>query len=365
MAWIWEHKKWPNFTYEESNFLETETEFYKNAGIITGLMSHLNVSVFENLKADILTQEAISTSNIEGEILQRASVQSSIRNHLGLKTDDIKIPINSAAIANMMSDVYLNFDKHITHQTFFTWHTMLMNGRRDLEKIGDYRFHTEPMQIISGNLATPKLFYKAPPSYKVYNEMSQLINWCNKYEQQKKGISIIAMAGIAHLHFEIIHPFEDGNGRIGRALIEKIVSQKLKTPSFNSFAKIIELHKKEYYTALQNCNHTLDINKWLIFFSKMLIESQQYTIKMIRFILAKNKFFEQFGTQLNDRQQKVILRIFEEGIEGFKGGLSASNYKAIAATSTATSTRDLHELVSINAMVKKGELRYTRYYLDI
>jgi Fic family protein len=362
MAWVWEHKNWPNFEYDGTALLEYEKIFYTNTGIILGVFSHLELNNLEHLKIDILTQEAVSTSSIEGEILQRASVQSSIRKHLGLKTDNIKIPANAAGIAEIMTDVYLHFDKPLTNEIFFNWHSMLMNGRRDIETIGDYRTHEDAMQIVSGNLSVPRVFYEAPPSEKVHVEMKKLIEWCNKNFNE---ISIIALAGIAHLYFEIIHPFEDGNGRIGRALIEKLISQKMKKPALNSFAKVIEQNKRAYYDALQSCNNSLDITEWLQFFSKMLLESQQYTIRMVNFIVAKTKFFAKYKTELNARQEKVLLRVFEEGLEGFKGGLSAANYKTISAASPATSTRDLQELLNIKALSKTGDLKGTRYFLNL
>jgi Fic family protein len=362
MAWVWEHKNWPNFEYDAASLLEYEKIFYTNTGIILGVFSHLAANNLEYLKIDILTQEAVSTSSIEGEILQRASVQSSIRKHLGLKTDNTKIPANAAGIAEMMTDIYLHFDKPLTNEIFFNWHSMLMNGRRDIETIGDYRKHEDAMQIVSGNLLSPRVFYEAPASKQVYHEMAQLIEWCNKNFNE---ISIIALAGIAHLYFEIIHPFEDGNGRIGRALIEKLISQKMKSPALNSFAKVIEQNKRAYYDALQSCNNSLDINEWLQFFSKMLLESQQYTIRMVNFIVAKTKFFAKYKTELNARQEKILLRVFEEGLEGFKGGLSAANYKTISAASPATVTRDLQDLLNLKAVTKTGDLKSSRYFLNL
>ncbi len=365
MQWIWQHKKFPDFEYTASLYSKFEQSFYQNSGIIIGSLSHLTNSSIEHLKIEILTQEAISTSNIEGEILTRESVQSSIRKHLGLKTDNRKVQANEAGISEMMVDVYLNFDKTLTYQTLFQWHAMLMNGRRDIDVIGGYRTHTEPMQIVSGNLSAPKVFYEAPPSEQVLGLMESFIDWYNTTISTTNSPSFIVFAGIVHLYFEIIHPFEDGNGRIGRALVEKAISQKIKTPALNSFAKIIDSRKKEYYDVLQSCNHSLNIDKWLYFFSTALLDSQQYTIKLIGFLVAKSKLFLQHNEQLNERQLKVLLRVFEEGIEGFKGGLSAANYKTIGNTSPATATRDLQELVLIKALYKTGELKHTRYFLNL
>jgi Fic family protein len=364
MQWIWQDKGFPKFEFDDSLLFNFEKEFYQNTGIIIGTLTHLDKENIENLQIEILTQEAVSTSNIEGEILKRESVQSSIRKRLGLKTDNRKVQANEAGVAEMMVDVYLHFDKPLTHDTLFEWHKMLMNGRRDIEVIGNYRTHTEPMQIVSGNLSAPKIFYEAPPSEQVAELMQGFVDWYN-IQTAKHGFSTLISAGIAHLYFEIIHPFEDGNGRIGRALVEKLISQQMQAPALNSFAKVIDSHKKAYYDALQSANHSLNIDKWLAFFCKTLLDSQQYTIQLVKFLIAKSKFFIKYDQQLNERQTKVLLRIFEEGIEGFQGGLSANNYKTISGTSTATTTRDLQELVQMNALSKTGELKHTRYFLNL
>ncbi len=365
MKWVWELKKWPHFENDAKTLVEYEKQFHINTGKIIGITSHLNLHNLEQIKIDILTQEALSTSMIEGEVLQSDSVKSSIRKHFGLKTDSKKIPANAYGIAEMMTDVYLNFDKPITDETFFEWHKMIFNGRRDIKTIGSYRTHEDAMQIISGNLSNPTIFYEAPSSLIVKKEMKIFINWCNNQLSNDSNINLIALFGIAHLYFEIIHPFEDGNGRIGRALVEKIISLKNNSPSLISFSKIIDKNKKEYYLALQACNSSLNINKWLQFFGKMLLEAQDYTILLLNFILDKIKFFARFTPLLNNRQEKVLLRIFNEGVNGFKGGLSAANYRTIASTSTATATRDLQELVSKKILTKSGELKSTRYFINL
>jgi Fic family protein len=365
MKWIWQEKGFPNFDYDASLFASFEQEFYRNAGIIWGCLRHLPTESLENLKIDILTQEAVSTSSIEGEILQRESVQSSIRKHLGLRTDTLRVKANEAGIAEMMVDVYLNFEETLSHETLFKWHELLMNGRRDIEVIGNYRTHAEAMQIVSGNLSTPKVFYEAPPSKQVLELMDGFISWYNSQSAKENNLSIIILAGITHLYFEIIHPFEDGNGRIGRALVEKIISQKMDAPALNSFAKVIDAHKKKYYDALQSCNHSLNIDKWLLYFSQTVIDAQQCTIKLVNFLVAKSKFFIKYNELLNQRQSKVLKRVFEEGHDGFKGGLSASNYQKISGASAATATRDLQELVQFQALIKTGELKSTRYFLNL
>lgn len=362
MAWVWQHKDWAKFEYDSTKLHQYESDFLLNAGRILGLIQVVEQEGLNTLKVEILSQEALSTSSIEGEILDRDSVQSSIKKHLGLQTDFRRVEPNVAGIAEMMVDLFQNYDTELTHEMLFEWHKMLMNGRRDVDNIGGYRSHSEPMQIISGNLSNPRVFYEAPPSHLVLSEMDKFTHWYKT--QLATNISTLAFAGITHLYFEMIHPFEDGNGRIGRALIEKAISQRFGKPIFMSMAKAIENRKKAYYEAIQNCNHQLQIDKYLAYFAQTVLESQEYTIQLIHFILLKVKLFNQFQSQLNDRQIRVLLRVFEAGIEGIKGGLSAKNYQSISQTSSATVTRDLQELVNLGILIKTGELKSTRYWLN-
>lgn len=240
---------------------------------------------------------------------------------------------------------------------------MTLNGRTDIETIGGYRQHTAPMQIVSGRLDTPKVFYEAPPSNLVESEMNRYIDWFNS--TLEGGISSVVHAGIAHLYFELIHPFEDGNGRIGRSAAQKSLAMSSGQPLITSLSRVLESDKKAYYRALERANSSLDITEWLLYFSQKIIDSQLYVQQLVGFIIAKAKFFQQHSGILNERQQKVILRVFREGLHGFKGGLSAENYIRIAQTSRATATRDLQELVLLGALRKEGKLRHTRYYLSL
>jgi Fic family protein len=364
MQWVWQLKNWPNFELDATLFKDVESQFINNIYISIGTIKHITTSDIERLTIEILTQEAISTSIIEGEILQRDSVQSSIRKQLGLQTDKRKIKPNEAGIAELIVDVYKNYKKPLTHSMLYNWHKMVQNGRRDLEVIGAYRKHKEAMQIISGNFVNNKVFYEAPESDNVKKEMNAFINWYNK-NLKNETMPTIVFAGITHLYFECIHPFEDGNGRIGRALVEKAISQRLGIPTLCSFSKMIESNKKQYHDALLTCNHSLNSAKWLLYFSKIIIQAQLYTSQLIEFNIFKTKFFAKFLIEINIRQEKVLLRLFEAGIEGFQGGLSASNYKVITNTSPATATRDLQELVNIGALHQKGQLKNTRYYLNL
>ena len=162
-----------------------------------------------------------------------------------------------------------------------------------------------------------------------------------------------------------IHPFEDGNGRIARALAEKSLAQNLGQPSLIALAYTIERKRNHYYLALEQNNRELAVDGWMSYFANVVIEAQDNTIKRVEFYVAKAKFYEKFREKLNERQGKVIARMFREGIDGFKGGLSAENYINISKTSRATATRDLQDLVENGALTRTGELRHTRYFLKL
>jgi len=266
----------------------------------------------------------------------------------------------------MMSDLYGNYENSLTHNELFGWHRMLMNGRSDLSYIGNYRNDDDPMQIVSGRLDRPKIHFEAPPSRMVQKEMDRFVTWFNSTAKGEKNVlPPLVRAGIAHLYFVTIHPFEDGNGRIARALVIKSLSQSLGKPLFTSFSTVIHKGKKDYYNVLEASNKTNDITNWLIYFSKTLISAQNYTQQLIEFLITKAKLFESLKGKINSRQEKVLIRIFKEGVEGFKGGLSAENYISISGATRPTATRDLNDLVAKNALIKTGELKGSRYHLNL
>lgn len=263
-----------------------------------------------------------------------------------------------------MVDLYKNAQRVLTHEHLFEWHKMLTNGRRDLNAIGAYRIHEEPMQVVSGALHDPKVHFEAPPSAIVKKEMGRFIKWFNAAEKESQ-IGTLLRSGIAHLYFESIHPFEDGNGRIGRAISELALSQGLGRPTLIALSYTIEGTKKNYYEALQRNSHRLVINDWLEYFCNTVLTAQDYTQSTIDFLIEKGKFYVRFAGALNTRQEKVIERVFREGVNAFKGGLSAENYIRITGAPRATATRDLQDLVEQGALIRMGERKSTRYYLNI
>lgn len=367
MKWNWQKPEWPNFSYQTSKIDEYEKRFLFNTGLSFGAYKHIGDDEKKSLTVELISNEALKTSEIEGDYLNRDSLQSSICRQFGLATaDQRKIPPAEQGIAEMMVDLYRNFDIDLSHVSLFAWHTMLTNGRTDLKDIGQYRTHPDPMQIVSGPIYAPHIHFQAPPSIQMLDEMECFINWFNNTSPHgRTPLPALTRAGIAHFYFVCIHPFEDGNGRIGRALVEKALAQCLGQPTLIAISYVIEKNKKDYYAALENANRQNEVTDWLKYFAETIMAAQEYTQNWIEFLIKKARLFDRLRAKLNPRQEKALLRLCREGPEGFTGGLSAEKYINITGAPRATATRDLQDLVSKTALLRMGERKHTRYYLNL
>jgi len=366
MTWNWEKPDWPSFQWDRARLEAAEKQFLLSGGVFIGTVKHLGKEERDQLTIDTMSTEALTTSEIEGEILDRASVQSSLRKQLGLATDQRRVRPAERGIAEMMVDLYRSFTEPLSSEVLLRWHRMVMSGSRNLTDVGRYRTGAEPMQIISGPVGEPRVHFEAPPSARVPSEMEQFIAWFNRTTPgREEPLSALTRAGIAHLYFESVHPFEDGNGRIGRAIAEKALAQSLGQPTFTALAATILARRKSYYEALEAANKENQITHWLMWFAGVTIEAQRRNIALVEFLVDKTKLLDRLKGQLNARQEKALLRMFREGPEGFKGGLSAGKYSTITGASPATTTRDLTDLVAKRALVREGERRYARYHLSV
>jgi Fic family protein len=196
-------------------------------------------------------------------------------------------------------------------------------------------------------------------------EMEGFVNWFNDTARGNTALPALTRAGIAHLYFVTIHPFEDGNGRIARALAQKVLSQALGQPTLIALSQTIQKNRKSYYEALQRAGRDNEITAWLVYFTDTILAAQETTQRMIDFLIQKTKLYDKVKDQLNERQEKALTRIFSEGLDGFKGGLSAENYISITGAARATATRDLQDLVEKGILIRTGALKSTRYHLNI
>jgi len=225
MIWNWRDPDWPNFRYQAKDLAGREAAFLLASGIVVGTTRHVPDEERRQLVVELISTEALKTSEIEGEELDRDSVQSSLRRQFGLQADVRRIGPAERGIAEMLTNAYRTFAAPLTDDMLFGWHLGLMQGRADLRRVGAYRTHPEPMQVISGPVHEPKVHFEAPPSEAVPREMQRFCSWFNATAPGGVApLPALTRAGLAHLQFECIHPFEDGNGRIGRSLAEKALA---------------------------------------------------------------------------------------------------------------------------------------------
>lgn len=265
-----------------------------------------------------------------------------------------------------MVDVRKTFSEPLTQEKLFLWHKMLLKDNKRI-KVGAWRIHSNPMQVVSGALGKEKIHFEAPPSLEVPKQISTFLLWFNSTgpggSQEIKKAPL--RSAIAHLYFETIHPFEDGNGRIGRAIAERALSQTLGRPVMLSLSQTIEGNKKAYYKALEEAQKSNEITPWLHYFFEVILTAQKKAGRLIDFILKKSKFFDRFKNALNERQSKVIKRMLDAGTKGFQGGMNARKYVAITKTSKATATRDLQQLAGLDILKSMGSGRSTSYNLNL
>ena len=368
MRWIWEQSDWPGFRYNQRSLEDRDTMFRINSERLTGRFEALPIAYQEDATIDLMLSEAIKTSAIEGENLDRESVRSSL---LSLITSDT-LPRSSdqkaAGAASLLVDVRKNWRAPLEHDLLGKWQSMAVPEQRYTSILrGAYRNDPSPMQIVSGPYGQQKVHYEAPSATRVPDEMAGLISWYNQSSPLTGDHKLpgIARAGIAHLWFEVIHPFDDGNGRVGRAIADHALSQSLGYPTTACLATAIEADKKSYYRQLEKASRgCLDIDGWLDYFADTVIKAQAIAKEEVDFVLLKTRFYETYGDQLNDRQARMVARVFAEGRTGFEGGITTKKYAAITKCPNRTASRDLSDLLAKGIIIPlPGGGRMTRYEL--
>jgi Fic family protein len=356
----WQRKEWANFTFDQERIRDITPVFFEKTSEMEIVLQGLNSAEYREELIRCMISEAITTSEIEGEFFNKDDLMSSIKNKLGLNVKPETIKDKRAiAITNLLIAVRDSYNSRLTETEIKQWHQLLFEDSKAVNA-GKWRKGNEPMQIVSGALGKETVLYEAPPSYRVPAEMKQFVYWYNSFKINETS-DVLTKTAVAHLYFESIHPFEDGNGRIGRAIAEKCLAQSLGKPVLLSLSSVIEKNKKQYYAALKESQSSLEVTNWIVYFANVMTQAQTEAIETIRFSLQKAKFFAQFGAQLNDRQLKAIKKMFDAGTEGFEGGMTVKKYMSINQTSKATATRDLQHLKETGALCEYGSGRNVHY----
>jgi Fic family protein len=367
MKYNWQQKEWPKFSYDLSAIEDMLFRFAEESGQVSGLLKAMPEDSQVEAVLNNLVAEAIKTSEIEGEYLSRPDVISSVRNNLGLNKKPDKVNSRMAdGIGQLIVTVRNTFNSPLRQSDLLSWHKMLLDSSSKL-KAGAWRTHLEPMQVISGPIGKEKVHFEAPPSSRVPDEMKEFLRWFNDTAPggSKEIKKAPVRSAIAHLYFESIHPFEDGNGRIGRAIAEKALLQTVGRPILISLSQAIEADRRSYYAALENAQRTNDITDWINYFVKTIVSAQGQAKALIEFSLRKSKFFDRYRDEVNARQLKVINKMFDAGPNGFEGGMTAKKYISVTKTSKATATRDLQLLTEMKALFVEAGGRSTRYQLNL
>lgn len=373
MHYNWQHPQWPNFTYDISGLEDMLRTYLIEANKLLGASQTLDHTLVDETLIDIMLEEAISTSEIEGEDIQVNDVRSSLKYQMGLLPQQPSMKDTRAEnISALMLDVRKTFQAPLTQEMLWKWHGLILCdlSQKDRLEVGKWRIDPSPMQIISGAVGREKVFFEAPQSDQVPQEMNRFIQWFNQTDPQNKPATPLpgpVRSAIAHLYFESIHPFADGNGRVGRAIAEKALSQDLGHPVLLSLSKMLYKNRKNYYEELSLASgYTLDITQWIHFFTQAVLKAQFDAQEKVFFTIKKARFWKRYEGKINDRQEKTLRRMFQEGPEGFIGGMNTRKYMVLTGCSKATATRDLTDLLALGCFQKReGEGRSTSYQLSL
>jgi Fic family protein len=355
--WIWERETYPHFTYDLNTLEHLIQEISRSQGYLIAITQTMDQDNIAQRQLEALINEAISTSAIEGEILNRDSVKASIQRKLGFaEVDSAKRDISTDYLIEILIDANTNYDQNLTLERLFGWHNALFpRGYSGLNKINVATFRgEETMEVVGGAAGKEQTFYVAPPREMLEKEMSRYLQWFNETPAS------LLKACIAHLWFVIIHPFDDGNGRIARAITDLVLSkiEKSTVSRLYSMSSAINNDRKGYYRALEqttgyirkDTNH-MNITAWCTWFLSTLDTALSDTKKKLGYIVEKTTFWDKYRNyDLNARQIKVLNKILDMGAENFQGALSKKKYMTITDSASTTASRDIAHLLDIGCI---------------
>lgn len=362
MKYIYQNTIWHKFNWCGEKVLKLLSEVKLAQGFLLGKMNSLGFEIKSNALVNVLTENILKSSEIEGEILNQEQVRSSIARRLGLETNNTFTERNIEGVVEMMLDATQNYNKPISKERLLGWHAALFptgySGMHKI-KIGDYRDDSlGPMQVVSGSIGKEKVHYEAPNADILEKEMSDLIDYIN----EKDNVDFLIKAGIIHLWFVILHPFDDGNGRIARALADMMLAKSdNQNFRFYSMSSQIKKVRKSYYDILERTQKgSLDITNWLLWFLENLLISINNSDEILGSVLKKAEFWQQNAAIcFNERQKKMLNKLFD----GFEGNLTSTKWAKICNCSQDTAGNDINDLIDKKILKKLGKAKNTHYIL--
>jgi Fic family protein len=363
MTYIHERPEWPNFTWDQTRLAPLLAHVRHRQGRLIGRMEALGFNLRKEAMLETLTLDVLKSSEIEGEMLNPDQVRSSVARRLGMDiAGAVPADRDVEGVVEMMLDASQNFSQLLSRERLFDWHASLFPmGRSGMPwiKVAWRDDSNGPMQVVSGPLGREKVHYEAPGANRLEAEMSALLNWANA----RDDIDPVLRAAILHLWFVTIHPFEDGNGRIARAIADwALARSEGSAQRFYSMSAQIRLERKAYYETLETIQKSeLDITSWLEWFLNCLDRAFDSTETTLAAVMRKANFWERNeGRPINDRQRRLLNKLFD----GFEGKLTSSKWAKIAKCSQDTAQRDIQGLIDLGILVKDpGGGRSTSYSL--
>jgi Fic family protein len=363
---FWQNKKWPSFYWSSERLENLLSSSRLLQGRLIGQTLALGFTSSDEALQKLFVEEALHTSAIEGEKLDAEKVRSSVARRLGLPTAGLPASTPPTdGLIDVLYDATAHFERPLSADRLKGWQAALFpTGYSGLYKITAGEWRNTPLEVVSGPIGKEKAHFKAPPPDRLNDEMDRFLNWFNNDSKKVDGL---LRAGIAHLYFVTIHPFEDGNGRIARAITDMALAQDEQNNSrYYSLSSQIMSERDAYYNILEQTQKgNGDITEWLIWFLTCFKRAMEYSEDLIANVLQKARFWKMHeNTPLLPRQQKVINRLLDAGKGGFEGGLTNRKYAGIAHVSRATAFRDIEQLLSLNILTPRpGGGRSTSYDL--
>ncbi len=362
--YIWQAPDWPNWRYDLSSLVPALAEVNRAQGLLLGRLADVGLALRDQASLAALTEDVVKTSEIEGEVLSAESVRSSIARRLGVEIGAVApVDRHVEGVVEMVLDATANADLTLTAERLYGWHAALFptgySGMSQLA-IGQWRDDAEgPMQVVSGPIGRRRVHFRAPPAEVLPHEVTRFLSWAN----QSNGEPMLVKAGLAHLWFVTLHPFDDGNGRIARALGDLFLARADGSPQrFYSLSAQIQRERKDYYDKLESTQKgSLDVTDWLAWFLGALGRAITSAHTTLDAALGKTRFWQRWaGTPFNERQVKLLNRL----LDGFEGKLTSSKWAAIAKCSPDTALRDITQLLVLGVLKKSpGGGRSTGYEL--
>ena len=357
VKYFWQDPSWPKFSWQSAAILKALGDCRYNQGSLLTQLRELGFDIRQHARAEVLIEEAIKTSEIEGERLDANAVRSSVARRLGLPSAGLPTIINQQAdgMVDILLDATLNYQKELTAERLFGWHAALFpTGYSGLHKIRVACWRDDrqgPMRVVSGPIGREKIHYEAPPAHRLEVEVDNFFGW---WERSRNDMDGILRAALAHLWFVLLHPFDDGNGRIARALTEMSLAQDEDlSDRFYSLSSQVMAERTDYYKVLNlTSSGTGDVTGWLKWFLGCMSRSLLRSHELLSNVMQKKRFWQRFAQGgLNDRQSKAVNRLLDVGPGSFEGGMTNRKYAGLNHTSRATAQRELADLMA------KGILR--------